>query len=118
MLKIIFISWFVFLVFISCNNSDITEPYNYERDTPVWLKEKIDSLSVNQLYYGAKVYRYTWNRNYIYHITVPIWSCIYCELYDYYGNKIKFTDNEFSDFFNNKTDEILVWEWSSSGNSR
>jgi len=58
-LRLIFISWFLILVFTSCNKGNITESYNYERDTPFWLKEKIDSMSVNQLYYGAKVYRYT-----------------------------------------------------------
>ena len=114
MLKVIFISSFLLLAFISCNKGDITQPYDYERDTPVWLKEKIDSISVNQFYHGAKVYRYTWNRNYVYHIMIPISSCIYCELYDYYGNKIEFTENEFSDFLNNKTDETLVWEWPSN----
>ena len=55
MLKVIFISSFLLLAFISCNKGDITQPYDYERDTPVWLKEKIDSISVNQFYHGAKV---------------------------------------------------------------
>ncbi len=111
MLKIIFFSMFLFLAFISCNKSDITQPYNYERDTPEWLKEKIDSISVIQFYHGAKVYRYTWNGNYVYHIMIPISSCAYCELYDYYGNKTEFTNDEFSDFLNTKTGEILIWEW-------
>jgi len=31
-------------------------------------------------------------------------------VYDYYGNKIEFTEDEFSDFINNKTEETLVWE--------
>ena len=111
MLKIIFLSTFLFLAFISCNKGDITQPYNYGRDTPEWLKEKIDSMSVNQLYYGSKVYRYTWDRKYVYHIMIPISSCMYCEVYDYYGNKIEFTENEFSDFLNNKTGETFIWEW-------
>ncbi len=116
MLKVIFISSFLFLAFISCNKGDITQPYNYERDTPEWLKEKIDSISVIQFYHGAKVYRYIWNRNYVYHIMIPISSCMYCEVYDYYGNKIEFTDDKmFSDFLNNKTGKVLVWEWPSSG---
>ena len=41
MLKVIFISSFLLLAFISCNKGDITQPYDYERDTPEWLKENI-----------------------------------------------------------------------------
>ena len=91
---------------------NITEPFNYERDTPIWLKEKIISMSTNHDYFGAKVFRYEWHDKFLYHIMIPISSCAYCELYDQNGNKINFSDDEtFQDFLINKKNEILVWEW-------
>ena len=112
MLKVIFISSFLFFTILSCQKDNSVEPFNYERDTPVWLKEKIDSMSINHDYFGSKVYRYKWNNNYTFYIMIPISSCAYCDVYDQNGNKIKFTnDTMFNDFVNNKKNEVLVWEW-------
>ena len=38
MLKVIFISSFLFIAFLSCQKDNAVEPFSYERDTPVWLK--------------------------------------------------------------------------------
>lgn len=102
----------MFLVILSCQKENTVEPFNYERDTPVWLKEKINNMSTNHDYYGTKIYKYDWNRIYVYHIMIPINSCAYCELYDQNGNKIQIADDTmFTDFQNNRKNEILVWEW-------
>ncbi len=111
MLKKIFIALFIVLSIIGCRNENVNEPFNYERDTPVLLKEKIDSISSNREYYGTNVYRYEWKQNYIYHIMIPISSCAYCELYDSRGKKIKLNENEFSSFLQTKSNKIIVWEW-------
>jgi hypothetical protein len=58
MLKIIFISSFLFIAFLSCQKNNVVEFFNYERDTPVWLKAKIDSMSTDNYYFNSKVYRY------------------------------------------------------------
>lgn len=109
MLKIIFLSSFLFLAFLSCQNS--VQPFNYEKDTPQWLKEKIDSMSVNPDYFMSQVYRYEWKDKYVYHIMIPISSCAYCELYEEDGSKIQFAnDAMFSDFLMNKKNKVLVWE--------
>jgi len=109
MLKIIFLSSFLFIAFLSCQNS--VESFNYEKDTPQWLKVKIDSLAVNPDYFGTKVYRYEWNSKFTYYIMIPISSCAYCEVYDKNGIKIQFVNDEmFSDFIKNKKNEVLVWE--------
>lgn len=111
MLKVIFISSFLFITLLSCQNANSIEPINYEKDTPQWLKVKIDSMSTNPDYFGTKVYRCEWNSKFTYHIMIPISSCAYCEVYEQNGNKIQFTNDEtFSDFIKNKNDEILVWE--------
>ncbi|HEY6436795.1 MAG TPA: hypothetical protein VIY47_09395, partial [Ignavibacteriaceae bacterium] len=80
MLKLIFISSILLLTFLSCQKNNTIESYNYEKDTPVWLKEKIDSTSANPNYYfGTHVYRYEWNGKFIYHFSIPVSSCVYCE---------------------------------------
>ena len=108
--KLLIIFSFLMIVFIGCNNS--VEPFNYERDTPAWLKVKIDSMSTNQLYHTSKVYRNTWHNSYTYYIFNPWSSCVYCELYYDNGDKIIFTDDEMiQDYMNNRKDEIIIWEW-------
>lgn len=111
MKKSIYLFLIMFFCLISCSSNEI---FNYEKDTPEWLKTKIDSISTsNQKYYfGTKVYRYEWNEEYVYHIKIPISSCMYCELFDDNGSKVQFTDNERSaDFAINKKNETLVWQW-------
>ena len=57
MLKLIFVSSFFVIIFLGCQNNSSVEPYNYEKDTPVWLKTKIDSMSTNEKYYfGKRIY--------------------------------------------------------------
>ena len=88
------------------------EPYNYERDTPAWLKAKIDSMSNDNFYVSSKAYRHTWNYNYVYYIRVGLSSCMYCEVYDENGGKIKFSDtNMAEDYVKNRKNEVLIWEW-------
>lgn len=109
MIKIFFLSTFVIITLVCCSNS--VEPFNYERDTPQWLKLKIDSLDVNPNYAGTTVYRYNWHSNYVYHISIPISSCAFCLVYDQNGNKIEFTDETvINDFHNNRTNEIIIWQ--------
>ncbi|MBU0472871.1 MAG: hypothetical protein KKF62_01775 [Bacteroidetes bacterium] len=109
MFKTIFLSFFLFIAFLSCQNS--VESAIYEKDSLQWLKVKIESLAVHPDYVGSKVYRYEWNSNFVYHIMIPISSCAYCELYNGDGGKIQFTNDEmFSDFLKNKKNEVLIWE--------
>ena len=109
MFKTIFLSFFLFIAFQSCQNS--VESTIYEKDSLHWLKVKIESLEANPDYVGSKVYRYEWNSNFVYHIMIPISSCAYRELYKSDGSKIQFTNNEMvNDFINNKKNEVLIWE--------
>jgi hypothetical protein len=112
MLRIIFVSSFLLFVLLGCKKENSVEPFNYERDTPGWLKAKIDTISNHREYYGTKVFRYEWNRKYVYHFQIPISSCAYCEIYNQDGNKITFSDdNVFQEFLKNKKNETLIWEW-------
>ena len=109
MLKIFFISTFLIITLISCSNS--VEPFNYERDTPQWLKLKIDSLDAEPNYAGTIVYRYEWHTQFVYHISIPISSCMYCLVYEHNGDLINIGDsNTVNDFHNNKKNQVIVWQ--------
>jgi len=109
MYRVVFISSLLLLLAFGCNKEASVEVTS---DIPNWLQDKIDSMSINQYYVGTVVYRYKWNNEYVYHIEIPISSCAYCEVYNYNGTKIQFeNDTQFQDFLNNKTDQVLIWEW-------
>lgn len=111
-LKSFVILFLLLVVLSSCKKDNSVEPYNYERDTPAWLKAKIDSISTNHFYHGSKVYRHIWHNNYTYYFFIPLSSCMYCEVYYANGDKIKFTDtNMGQDYVNNRKAEVLIWEW-------
>jgi hypothetical protein len=112
MLKIILVAILFYFTFIGCKKENVTETFDYQRDTPGWLKEKINLMSGDQQYHGTIVYRYEWKNQYIYYIFIPVSSCAYCELYYQDGSKVKFT-NEISsqDFLDNKWNELIIWEW-------
>ena len=102
----------VIVCFLNCQNQNSVEPFNYERDTPSWLKTKIDSMATNNFYVGSKVFRHTWHYNLVYYIRVGLSSCMYCEVYYENGSKITFTnDSMLQDYLNNRKNEILIWEW-------
>ena len=100
---------FVFLtiILISCNIESGSEVFNYESDTPAWLKQKIDSISnfTGHYYDWTRVYRYNWNESFVYHFSVPLSSCKHCELYDHDGNKI----TAFNDSLKARKGEVLIW---------
>ncbi len=112
MIKILFVASLIILSAINCQEENVNEPFNYESDTPEWLMNKIDSMSVNREYRGTKIFRYEWKNMFVYHISIPIRSCALCELYDHYGNIIQLINKAtLEDFLNNKRNETLVWQW-------
>ena len=103
---------FVIVLLVNCQNQNSVESFNYERDTPAWLKVQIDSMSTNQYYHGSQVYRYIWHNDFIYDIFIPVSSCVYCEVFNKDGAKITFTgDNMLQDYLNNRKNEVLIWKW-------
>ena len=100
-------SFLISLLLAAC---DAGSAFDYDRDTPIWLKAKVDSIAAIPETFGITVYRYEWNGEFVYHIENPISSCVYCELYDQNGMKVEFTDDEtFQDFVENKKNEVVVW---------
>jgi hypothetical protein len=102
----------VFFVLVGCANDSGQEPFDYARDTPMWLKQKIAVMSTDtRSFVGTRVYRYNWHWQFVYHISIPLSSCVFCEIYDQLGNKIQFAnDAMLQDFLSTRTDQILVWE--------
>jgi hypothetical protein len=100
-------SFLISLLLAAC---DAGSAFDYDRDTPVWLKAKVDSIAAIPEIFGITVYRYEWNGEFVYHIENLISSCVYCELYDQNGMKVEFTDDEtFQDFVESKKNEVVVW---------
>ncbi|WP_185957246.1 hypothetical protein [Gracilimonas mengyeensis] len=109
-MKIIIIS-FLLLLMIGCQGNKGTNDFDFEKDTPQWLKAEIDSISLNSYYQVIKVYRYTWKGDFVYHFEIPISSCVFCDLYDQNGSKLTFNDDKlFEDFLENKHDKVLIWQ--------
>jgi hypothetical protein len=67
MIRILFLSLIMLACITGCKKETSVEPFNYERDTPAWLKEKIDVMSQNKDYIGTKVFRYDWKGSAIYY---------------------------------------------------
>ena len=101
------------IIFIRCQNNTVSN-YNYKKDTPEWLKTKIDSMvsSSNKYYWGTRVFRYEWNDTLLFEFDIPASSCKSCELYYYDGTRIKFPDySTGQDYLFNRKNKLLIWEW-------
>ena len=98
---------------IGCSAGNGSETYNSNEDTPEWLSEKIDSILSASGHYNdlTKVYRYSWNKSFIYYFYNPLSSCMYCELYDQDGKKMMANnDSLLQNTLNTRDGEILIWE--------
>ncbi len=108
MCRSILILSFLSLLLANCH-TEIVGIFVCEKDTPVWLKAKIEPTDA---LYGTRVYRYEWRGESVYYIENPISSCAYCELYDQDGAKIQLTDDPaFQDFLMNSENRTLICEW-------
>ena len=97
---------FVFLLslyVISCEKDEKLPP------NPEWLNTMISQME-NLSLPGIIINAYQWNETFYYHISNPISSCLFCEVYDYSGNLITWTDDDFADFMNNGRLIKVVWE--------
>jgi hypothetical protein len=97
---------FVFLISLlvtSCEKEEKLPP------NPEWLNTMISQLENSPLP-GISIYAYKWKGDYYYHVSNPISSCMFCEVYDYSGDKPSWTDDEFTDFINNGKMIKAVWE--------
>jgi len=115
MFKRIIVVSALFLTFIllGCSTAGGSEVSNLEKDTPVWLKEKITTISnfTDNYFDWTRVYRYEWNKSFIYLFSIPLSSCTYCELYDQDGNKVTaFNDSLLQDILQTRKGEVLIWE--------
>ncbi|MDR3665327.1 MAG: hypothetical protein P4L35_00665 [Ignavibacteriaceae bacterium] len=111
MMKMFFISGLFLITLIGCNSS-VVESFSFERDTPAWLKIKIDSISTQKYYWGTVINRYKWNNNYLFEFTIPVSSCMFCDIYFYDGTKNKFIDAKaVQSYINTRTDKVFVWKY-------
>lgn len=110
MIRTILISALIILFITGCKKDNSVEPFNYERDTPQWLKEKIETFKKDPMSRDKVVYRYEWNGKFIYDIYSAASSCMFCEVYEQNGNKVQFTTEAMlQDYIKNRKNEIIVW---------
>lgn len=99
---------FIIVLFVSCDNGGLTDPS--EKLIPEWLKSKITEMENSPYYWGTIVYRHTWRGIYTYHIVIPVSSCSVCDVYNYWGGKIKFSsDLESQQYLKDRYDERIIW---------
>jgi hypothetical protein len=99
------IAFFIFLLLlvISCKKDEKLPP------NPDWLNTKISQLESSPLP-GLTINAYRWNEVYYYNVLNPISSCMFCEVYDYSGDLITLTGDEFKDFVDNGKLIKTVWQ--------
>ena len=111
MKKIILVFSLILILLLGCH-SNVIESYNYGKNTPAWLKEKIDSIAISERPYDllTEVYRYKWNNNFTFQFDNGFSSCLFCEVYNYGGTKITFNDSTVQNYSQNRTNKFLIWK--------
>ncbi len=92
------------LVFGAC------EKQRFEDKNPTWLDQLIEEMEVKPYYGGSYINQYTWQNHFYYEITIPVSSCMYCDVYDYEGNRINWEENEIDDYLENRSKKLLIWK--------
>lgn len=102
MKKIAFVFLLPLLV-LACEKEEKLPP------NPAWLNTMISQLENSPLP-GIVINAFKWNEEYYYHVSNPISSCAYCDVYDYAGERVIWTDDKFLDFVDNGKLIRVVWE--------
>lgn len=92
-----------------CRGNGAGKPYDFERDAPVWLKAKVDSLATRPDYNAIAVFRYEWRGDTLYYISLPLSSCLYCELYDKDGRRYHVAHEDMQAFIDADKHEKAIW---------
>ncbi len=109
MFKLIIVLYIFQTSILFCQVGDSAEVFDYTKDVPGWLKEKILTMSLDEKHYaGAKVFRYSFEGDYVYWINNPWSSCIYCELY--YADSTRLTGESLREFEKEKDEPLLIWQ--------
>jgi len=88
---------------------DSVEVFDYTKDVPGWLKEKIKTMSIDEKHYaGTKVFRYQIGGEYVYWINNPWSSCMYCELF--YPDGTALSSESIKEFVKQKDEPLLIWQ--------
>ncbi len=87
------------------------EKERFDNKNPKWLDEMIQEMENNPYYGGSYIERYTWRNHYYYEVTIPVSSCLYCDIYNVDGERIDWQENDLEDYLQNKTDRVLIWSY-------
>jgi hypothetical protein len=101
---------FTKLVFISATFFNSDQQGSGFQIPPQWLKVFISYLNTDRDYQGSILYSYTWKSKLYFQLEVPTDKCIFCQVINYNGEFIKWPDNLFQQFMDERTNENLVWK--------
>lgn len=78
---------------------------------PDWFMVLIEEIESDSLYYGGSIiYQHEYEGSYLFHLNIPLSSCVYCRLYDCAGNLVEWSSTEeFEDYLQHRTNETVVW---------
>jgi len=97
------------ILFISLVLLSACEKERYDDKNPKWLDQMIQEMENNPYYTGSSIERYTWKNNYYYEFTIPLSSCLYCDVYNFDGDRIDWQKNDIDDYLANRTYRVLIW---------
>lgn len=95
---------FVFII-LACEKKE-----SMNVDAPLWLNEMVNDMESESTYIAAEFWRYSWNGDYYYELTSPIFSCLYCNVFDSQGNRMDWEIANLDDFIKDRKDKTFIWK--------
>jgi hypothetical protein len=97
----------LFLVFLLILSA--CEKQRFNDTNPRWVEELISEMEDDPYYQSSILSRYTWNEHFFYEIFNPISSCVYCEVFDYKGNRLNWEEYNLEDYLEHRTNQVIIW---------
>ena len=73
-----------------------------------WYITIIEAVEDGSILHGAStIFRYSYEGNYYFEVSNPLFSCMYCYIYDCDGNLAEFSN--ITDFIENRKDRVVIW---------
>ncbi|NQT63507.1 MAG: hypothetical protein HQ556_11155 [Candidatus Marinimicrobia bacterium] len=80
-------------------------------ENPEWFTALVEKAESDPYYYGgSSLIQYEYEGTYIFYFSIPVSSCMYCQIYDCDGNIIELAScDPLLDFIENQSNGTLLW---------
>ena len=78
---------------------------------PSWLRHFLLNLNNDRYYQGSVLYRYMWKGSYYFQLEVPSETSTFMHLINQKGEFLKWPNNHLQEFMNERSGEVVVWEY-------